>query len=250
VGADRALTYDPVQLNEDVHVLPLSMVRDGQTFTYNLSLILDADNGPTLVDTGLPGQVADIAARLGEAGVRVGDLKRIILTHQDIDHVGSLHPLAQASGARVLAHEVEVPFIDGTGVARFARPQMLEARPEMRAIVERIRPTPVDEPLQDGARLDLAGGVRIVFTPGHTVGHLCLYLERTGTVIAGDALTAAEGRLQGPNPQATDDMPTASASVRKLAELDGVRAIVCYHGGVVDDDAGAQLRRVADELAT
>jgi len=106
----------------------------------------------------------------------------------------------------------------------------------------------VDEALPDDALLDLAGGVRVVATPGHTIGHMCLYLERTRTVIAGDALVAENGRLQGPSPTATADLPTASRSVRRLAGLD-VDAIVCYHGGVVADGAGDQLRRVADELA-
>jgi glyoxylase-like metal-dependent hydrolase (beta-lactamase superfamily II) len=236
-----------VQLDDHVHVIALPMVRDGQTFALNLSLILDPERGSALVDTGLPGQAGEIGARLAEAGVQVADLRRIVLTHQDIDHVGSLHDLVEASGATVLAHEVEVPFIDGSQPARFARPEMLAQRPEMRAIAERIRPTPVDEPLQDGAVIDLAGGVRAVFTPGHTVGHMCLYVERGGILIAGDALTAADGRLQGPNPNATSDMETATASVRRLAELD-VRKIVCYHGGVVDDDANGQLRRVVTEL--
>jgi glyoxylase-like metal-dependent hydrolase (beta-lactamase superfamily II) len=237
-----------VRLNDDLHVLPVPMVREGQTHLLNLSLILDPVHGPTLVDTGLPGQLDQIAAGLADAGVQVADLKRIVLTHQDIDHVGSLADLVEASGARVLAHEREVPFIDGSEPPRFARSQMLTARPELRAVVERMRPTTVDEPLQDGARLDVAGGVRVVFTPGHTVGHMCLYLERTGTLVAGDALTAQEGRLLGPNAGATQDMLVAGRSVAKLAELD-VRAIVCYHGGVVTDDAGGQLRRVAEELA-
>jgi glyoxylase-like metal-dependent hydrolase (beta-lactamase superfamily II) len=177
----------------------------------------------------------------------VKDLERIILTHQDIDHVGSLHGLVEASGARVLAHEVETPFIDGTAQPRFAAPQMVAQHPELRAVVERFQPTRVDETLQDGARLDLGGGVRVISTPGHTPGHICLYLERGGTLVAGDALTAGKGLLSGPNPLATPDMATAARSVRKLAELD-VRAVVCYHGGVVRDDAAAQLRRVADEL--
>jgi len=237
-----------VQLNDDVHVLPLSMVRDGETYTYNVSLILDATHGPTLVDTGLPGQLDQIAGALAPAGVQVPDLKRIVLTHQDIDHVGSLHDLVQASGARVLAHQIEAPFIDGTERPRFARPEVLAARPELRAVFERLRPTPVDQPLQDGDRLEVAGGVRVVFTPGHTVGHICLYLERSGTVIAGDALTAGDGRLHGPNQNATSDMTTATRSLQKLAELD-VRAIVCYHGGVVLDDPGGQLRRLTEELA-
>jgi glyoxylase-like metal-dependent hydrolase (beta-lactamase superfamily II) len=88
--------------------------------------------------------------------------------------------------------------------------------------------------------------VRVILTPGHTPGHICLYLERSRTLVAGDALTASEGRLQGPNASATQDMPTACQSVRKLADLD-LQAIVCYHGGVVRDDANAQIRRVAEE---
>jgi glyoxylase-like metal-dependent hydrolase (beta-lactamase superfamily II) len=237
-----------VKLNDDVYVLPLSMVRDGQTYTYNLSLILDPTQGPTLVDTGLPGQLEQIGGALAPVSVQVADLKRIVLTHQDIDHVGSLHDLAQASGALVLAHEIEAPFIDGTELPRFAAPAMLASRPEMRPVVERFQPTPVDQRLQDGARLDLAGGARVVFTPGHTIGHMCLYLERSRTVIAGDALTAIDGRLHGPNQNATSDMATAVRSVQKLAALE-VQAIVCYHGGVVQEDAGGQLRRLTEELA-
>jgi glyoxylase-like metal-dependent hydrolase (beta-lactamase superfamily II) len=238
-----------MQLGDDVYVLVLPWVRDGHSFPLNLSLVVDAVNGPTLIDAGLPGQQQAIADALGEAGVGVGDLRRIVLTHQDIDHVGSLHDLVRASGARVLAHEVEAPFIDGSEPPRFARPEVLAEHPELRAVAERFHATPVDELLQDGSLLDLAGGVRVVFTPGHTPGHICLLHERSGTLVAGDALTAAGGRLEGPNPSATPDMAAAAGSVAKLAELD-VRAIVCYHGGVVRDDASGQLRRVSAELAT
>jgi len=167
----------------------------------------------------VPGQVDAIAAALAEAGVRVEDLRRIVVTHQDIDHVGSLHDLVAASGARVLAHAVEAPFVDGTELPRFAVPQALERHPELRPIVEGFRWTPVDEALRDGARLDLAGGVRVVPTPGHTVGHVCLYLERSRTLIAGDALSASDGRLAGPNQDATPDLPAAARSVARLSEL-------------------------------
>jgi len=237
-----------MQLNDDVHVLELPMVRDGQTRILNLTCILDPSEGPTLVDTGLPGQLEAITTALADAGIGLRDLRRIVLTHQDVDHVGSLPDLVEATGARVLASEVEVPYIDGTERPRYDRPEFLQAFPQMAGFLDRMKRMRVDEALADGARLDIAGGVRAVATPGHTVGHLCLYLERTRTIIAGDALTAEEGRLQGPSPTATADMPTAARSVGRLAELD-VDAIVCYHGGVVVDDAGGQLRRVAAELA-
>jgi glyoxylase-like metal-dependent hydrolase (beta-lactamase superfamily II) len=236
-----------MKINDTVYMLALPVQRGDQTTYFNLSLILDATQGPTLVDTGLPGQTAAIATTLAEAGVQVEDLKRIILTHQDIDHVGSLHDLVQASGARVLAHAIEIPFIDGRELPRFAKPEVLAQHPELRAVAERLQPTPVDEQLQDNSHLDLAGGVQVIFTPGHTPGHMCLYLEHSKTLIAGDALTADEGQLQGPNEGATQDLPTASQSVRRLAELD-VQTIICYHGGVVSEDANEQLRRVARRL--
>src|SRR5215469_14222013 len=155
-------TLHRMQLNDDVHVLPLPMVRDGQTRILNLSLILDPAEGPTLVDTGLPGQLDAIASVMAPAGVGVADLKRIVLTHQDIDHVGSLPDLVQATGARVLAYEGEAPFIDGRERPRFDRPEFLQAFPQMAGFLERMKQMRVDEALPDGALLDLAGGVRVV----------------------------------------------------------------------------------------
>lgn len=233
-----------MKLSDDVYVLPIARRPDDPANPFNVSLILDQVHGPVLVDTSLPGHQQAIADAIAEAGVRLEELSSIIVTHQDLDHVGSLHDIVVASGARVLAHAVEVAAIDGTTAPRFAAPAMLEQHPELRPVVERFRPTPVDQPLEDGTRLDWAGGVRVLFTPGHTPGHICLYLERDKILIAGDALTAADGRLNGPNEQATQDMEQAMQSVRKLAELE-VDLIVCYHGGVVRDDASAQLRRVA-----
>jgi glyoxylase-like metal-dependent hydrolase (beta-lactamase superfamily II) len=235
-----------MKINDDLFVLALPIQRDGRTDSLNLSLILDAALGPTLVDAGLPSQIGAIGEALAEAGVQVNDLARIIVTHQDIDHIGSLHDLVQASGARVLASGVEAPTIDGTAPPRFMLPEVLAVHPQLRAVAERFRPTVVDERLSDGDRLDLAGGVRVIFTPGHSPGHICLYLERSKALIAGDALTASDGRLQGPNQSATPDLAQAAQSVRRLAELD-VQAIVCYHGGVVRDDANGQLTRVAGQ---
>jgi glyoxylase-like metal-dependent hydrolase (beta-lactamase superfamily II) len=237
-----------VKLSDELYVLPLPVVRDGQTNYLNLALVLDQTEGPTLIDAGLPGQEGAVAEALAPLGLRVEQLRRIILTHQDLDHVGSLAALARASGARVLAHRVEAPAIDGSQTPRFAAPEVLAQRPEMRAVAEQFQPTPVDELLEDGTRLDLGGGLVAVFTPGHSPGHTSLYHEPTKTLITGDALTSNHGVLHGPNPGFTPDMAGAARSARKLAGLD-VRTIVCYHGGVVSHDAGGQLRRVAQELA-
>jgi glyoxylase-like metal-dependent hydrolase (beta-lactamase superfamily II) len=127
-------------------------------------------------------------------------------------------------------------------------PEMLEQRPQMREALERLEPVGVDEHLEDGERLDIAGGIRVIFTPGHTPGHLSLYLERSKVLIAGDALRAERGSLNGPNPAMTLEMRTALQSLRTLADLE-IDTIVCYHGGVVSEDANGQLRRVIQEVS-
>ena len=231
-----------------VYVLPIPRSPQEPESFLNLTLIVDEQNGNMLVDAGLPDQAEAIGVALLEGGIGVRDLKRIIFTHQDLDHVGSGAALVRQSGARVLAHPADAPHIDGS--LRLLKPsaEMLEQRPQMREILERLEPVGVDEHLEDGARLEIAGGIRVIFTPGHTPGHLSLYLERSKVLIAGDALRAERGSLTGPNPSMTLEMGTALQSLRRLAGLE-IDTIVCYHGGVVSEDANGQLRRVIQEVS-
>jgi glyoxylase-like metal-dependent hydrolase (beta-lactamase superfamily II) len=232
-----------VRVNDDLVVLELPL---GE-WIMNLSVILDAEKGATLVDTGLPGQAEMILEKLEAAGISRSDLKRILITHQDVDHIGSLKALKEATGAEVLALDVEIPYIDGTLPGyKIPPPERLEQNPGFKAMLDALERCPVDVALKDGEVLDLAGGVTVGATPGHTLGHISLYLNRTQTLITGDALTSSEGTLGGPMEQATPDMASAKASIKKIAELD-VKQIVAYHGGIVDQDSNGQLRRVADE---
>ena len=238
-----------MRIADGVYALPIPRNSQGAEGFLNLTLILDEQNGNTLVDSGLPGQVEAIGVALAEAGIGVQDLRRIIFTHQDLDHVGSGAALVRQSGARVLAHLADSPHIEGRQRPLKFTPEMLERRPQLREVLERLEPVEIDEHLENGERLDLAGGIRVIFTPGHTPGHLSLYLERPKVLVAGDALTAEEGHLNGPNPPLTLDVGEAARSVRRLAELD-VETIVCYHGGVVDEDADGQLHRVVRETSS
>jgi len=231
-----------------VYVLPIPRSPQEPESVLNLTLIVDEYNDNTLVDAGLPDQMEAISAALVEAGIGVGDLRRIIFTHQDLDHVGSGAALVRQSGARVLAHSADAPYIEGSLRLLKPSPEMLEQRPQMRGVLERLEPVGIDEYVEDGTRLDLAGGAKVISTPGHTPGHISLHLERSKVLIAGDALRAERGTLNGPNPSMTLEMRTAIQSIRRLADLE-IDTIVCYHGGVVSEDVTGQLRRVVQEAS-
>jgi glyoxylase-like metal-dependent hydrolase (beta-lactamase superfamily II) len=237
-----------VRIANGVYVLPIPRSQQEPESFLNLTLIMDEQNGNTLVDAGLPNQTEAISTALVEAGIRVGDLRRIIFTHQDLDHVGSGAALVRQSDARVLAHPADAPYMEGSQRPLKLSPEMLEQRPQMREVLERLEPVGIDEHVEDGTRLDLAGGTRVISTPGHTPGHISLYVERSKVLIAGDALTAERGSLNGPNPSMTLEMRTAIRSVRRPADLE-IDTIVCYHGGVVSEDANGQLRRVIQEAS-
>jgi glyoxylase-like metal-dependent hydrolase (beta-lactamase superfamily II) len=93
--------------------------------------------------------------------------------------------------------------------------------------------------------LPYCGGMTVIFTPGHTPGHICLYLNQSKILVSGDALVVADGELRGPNPQATYDMDTALKSLKKLARYD-IETVVCYHGGVYGDNPNKRLAELAN----
>jgi glyoxylase-like metal-dependent hydrolase (beta-lactamase superfamily II) len=97
-----------------VYVLPIPRSPQEPESFLNLTLIVDEQNDNTLVDAGLPDQMEAISAALAEAGIGVRDLRRIIFTHQDLDHAGSGAALVRRSGAWVLAHPADAPYIEGS----------------------------------------------------------------------------------------------------------------------------------------
>lgn len=73
--------------------------------------------------------------------------------------------------------------------------------------------------------------MRILHTPGHTPGHICIYLEKYKILVAGDVLTANDGKLSGPFEDQTYDMVEAKKSLATLLDLD-IEGIICFHGGL------------------
>jgi len=208
------------------------------------------EDGIMLVDTGNPKQEDLLIAKIREAGFDPATLTHILITHHDIDHIGGLRELRNRyPEVQVLAHQDEIPFIDGSVDALKIQDMErdIDSIPEdKKAFLQRMKAffpllvAPVDFALVDKDVLNIAGGVEVIFTPGHTLGHICLYHRASKTLIAGDALNMKDGHLRGANPDFTHDMSQAYASIKRLEEYD-IRRIVTYHGGVFDTDVNEAI---------
>ena len=175
----------------------------------NCTLLGDEDAAEAIVvDPG--DEVSRIYRRISDLGLKV---KQILVTHAHIDHVGGALKLKQLTGAPILLNENDLPLL-----------KMMEAQAAWVGV-----PTPEvaapDASLEDGMEVGLDRfPARVLHTPGHTQGSVCLHFEPLKMVIAGDTLFAGSiGRtdLPGGNPRQIIE----SIASRLLALPDDTRVL-------------------------
>lgn len=239
-----------MKLGNHVEALELSMSMGGNASTIYPVLLWD-DHGAVLVDTGMPGQLGAIKEAVDKAGCKFEDIHNIILTHQDIDHIGGLPEILEALGnqVEVWAHDDDVGYIQGEKpLIKLNRERMAPmfeklpepARSQAMSILDNPPKAHVDHILHGGEELPFHGGIQVIHTPGHTPGHLCLYVKSEKLLIAADELRVVDGELVGPAEGATPDMPTAKRSLSKLPPYE-VEKVICYHGGFYTDKVQQRL---------
>lgn len=171
-----------------------------------------------LVDTGVEGSQGDIEAALGEISLGWKSVGHLIVTHQHPDHQGSVDAVLSASNA---------PWYAGRG--------------DIDAITASVEGTVVG----DG---DTVFDLTVIDTPGHTPGHISVLDPAAGILVAGDALNGADGGVAGANPDFSEDMGAANASVSKLAGFDYEVALF-GHGEPVLEAASDRVGDLADSLS-
>ncbi|PFT58912.1 hydrolase [Bacillus cereus] len=203
-----------------------------QEFVIHPILLWD-DEMAVLIDTGFPGQIKDIQVEMEKVGVSFDKLKVMILTHQDIDHIGSLPELLQRcrSNIKVYAHELDKPYIEGD--LPLLKDGNIENRPKGK----------VSDTVIDGQELPYCGGILILHTPGHTPGHISLYLKQSKILIAGDSMYSVNGMLGGIHAPTTINIKEAQQSLKKYLNLH-IESVVCYHGGFSKGNINVQLQNL------
>ena len=204
------------------------------------------EDGLVLVDAGGTGSRRLIEAGLRDAGYSLNDVRLVAVTHYHPDHTGGLGPLSETS-IPIAAHEDEAPIIsrEVEYPSPFKDPTLgVMTKPLIRSVAGKS--VPVTYRLRDGDTLPTADGVRIVHTPGHTPGSICLYVESKKLLIVGDALQYSHGALTPPARSVTHDFDLAMESLKKLSELEF--ETVCFsHFSPMREGAPESLKALIDE---
>ena len=218
-----------MEITANVHLIP--------NIIANPYLIIDPD-GLTLIDSGLPGNQKKILNYISNLGHAPSDLKRIIITHADIDHTGSLSALKKACGAQIYASKIEAEAMAQGRSSRQIQSGMILRKALMGIMLHFMPPIVVqtDVILSEGQILPSLGGLRVMETPGHTPGHISLFSPSTGVLFTGDSIVTREGELVRSVKANTWDEAKADESARKQAAL-GAQVVCPGHGAVVKEAA-------------
>jgi glyoxylase-like metal-dependent hydrolase (beta-lactamase superfamily II) len=201
-------------------------------------LILEPD--PALIDCGYARSRGRIEKAMGEHGHSLADLARVVCTHGHPDHAGGARELALA-GVPVFIHPA-----DGERLSITWR-EMLRQPSRGKFFAAMTPEPPQTVPIEDGDVLPMLGGLRVIHTPGHTPGSVCLYGARDRVVFVGDTLQRRFGRVSFASTLYSDDIALARRAVQRLASLD-VETVVFSHYPPLTEGASETLTSLARRL--
>ena len=212
--------------------------------SYTNWYLIEEEGRLTVVDAGVPTSWWSLKRALGKLGLDLSNIEAVLLTHAHFDHIGFAERARRELGVALWVHENDVPLTRKPLLYGRERAVLSYVATQPRALpivasFVRTRaywPPPVARVTRYGneGTLPVPGSPRIIFTPGHTLGHCALHLPERDAVIAGDALVMLDPYTAKRGPRivaraATADSERAFASLKPLAET-GARVVLTGHG--------------------
>jgi glyoxylase-like metal-dependent hydrolase (beta-lactamase superfamily II) len=185
-------------------------------------------NETYLIDTGFARRAKPIVRAFQVANLPLASVRKLLLTHHHVDHMGGAAYLHETTQAPISCHREDVPFVDGR-----SKPPM----PLLMGLFMRTHPAPVAVTLNDGDRI---GPLQVVHAPGHTPGEVVFYHATRRILFSGDAVVERKGKLTLP---ATGYASRLVLAVQSLSRIQALNAetLLPGHGVPVTTDVGSRL---------
>ncbi len=222
-----------MKINQNVYLF--ENIKGANSFLY-----ISDKNEISIIDSGMPGNANKILSQISELDISFDKIKHIILTHADIDHMGSVADLKNATRALVAIHEKEVSYLLG------------EKKRKLKGMIgamigfifgillkfiktQNIAP---DIILKEG---DFIGGLEVIYSPGHTEGSISLYNAET-VLFSGDAIiTDKHSNIKGFKNRSASDTLEAAKTIDKIKHLK-FEVLLPGHGTPVLKNASDRLK--------
>ena len=200
-------------------------------------------DGIVLIDSGMPGNAKRIMTYVQGSADAGAELRYVIFTHADVDHVGSAAKLKELTGAQLAVHAKDAAIL--AGQSRFKTIKgPIGVMVKLFGWLIRFQPVKPDIIFEGDSGV---GGLKIISTPGHTQGSICVYLP--GKVIfVGDALRSdANGNPKPPSRRLSADPSQALASLHSISNLE-FDILLPGHGAPVVGNASTKLKNLVATL--
>lgn len=200
--------------------------------------LVDTAEGITVIDGGLPGHWKDLLAELSLMGRSLDDVRGVILTHGDSDHLGFAERLRTEKGVPIYVHEADAARAKG------AKPPATERGsfrlgPALSFIGYALRKGGLRThflgeavEVHDGDVLELPGSPRVISMPGHSPGSIAIHIPAVDAVFVGDGLTTRHvltGQT-GPQPAPFTDEPARAIESLDVLLGTGATWVLPGHG--------------------